>query len=161
MSSRSATAKVPVPVCCGVDIQNLGGFATSADPVKELRGGGLRGPGESWGALPGTSGALRGSPGELSLGARGRRFGSSGGVPGRAFQELKRGVPLEPKNSFPLRRWMFFGRFQTPLQPQPELAATVPKNVVHLPPTSRQNPSSGGGPYNKKHQRHPRPTTRR
>ena len=24
-----------------------------------------------------------------------------------------------------------------------------PKNVVHLPPTSRQNPGSGGGPYYK------------
>ena len=47
--------------------------------------------------------------------------------------ELKRGVPLEPKNSFPLRRWMFFGRFQTPLQPQPQLSATVPKMLFIYP----------------------------
>ena len=50
----------------------------------DLRGGVLGGPGESRGALAGTSGergALRGSPGELSRGPRGRRFGSSGGVP--------------------------------------------------------------------------------
>ena len=98
--------------------------------MKELRGGGLR---------------IRESPGEFSQGPPGRGGGDlSGGVPGsspwelgggglgapgecqgelfrRSFQELKRGVPLEPKNSFPLRRWRFFGRFQTPLQPQPEL----------------------------------------
>ena len=65
---------------------------------RDLRGGGLGGPGESRGALPGTSGergwgALRGSPGELSLGPRGRRFGSSGGVPGGA----QNGAKMESK----------------------------------------------------------------
>ena len=29
----------------------------------------------------------------------------------------------------------------------PQLSATLPKNVVHLPPTSRQNPGFGGVPY--------------
>ena len=34
-----------------------------------------------------------------------------------------------------------------PNRNSPEQSATVPKNVVHLPPTSRQNPGFGGGPY--------------
>ena len=71
-------------------------------PPRDLRGGGLGGPAESRGALPGTSGergwgALRGSPGELSLGPRGRRFGSSGGVPGGA----QNGVQMESQSGTP------------------------------------------------------------
>ena len=58
--------------------RNLGGFATSADPVKEL---------------PGTSGEafweVRQSPGELSQGAPGRGGGElSGGVPGSSPWDL-------------------------------------------------------------------------
>ena len=52
----------------------LCGFATSADPVKELRGGGLR---------------IRESPGEFSQGPPGRGGGDlSGGVPGSSPWEL-------------------------------------------------------------------------
>ena len=128
----------------------FGGFATSADPVKELRGGGLRGPGESWGALPGTSGALRGSPGELSLGARGRRFGSSGGVPGRAFQEVFSGAqtwsPTGAKKQLPAKEVDVFWPFPDPPATPTATGRNSAKNVVHLPPTSRQNPGSGASP---------------
>ena len=61
-----------------------------------------------------------------------------------------------------LKMWISIGRyslFTLSLRPprnsnrnSPQQSGTVrnsPKNVVHLPPTSRQNPGSGGGPYYK------------
>ena len=128
----------------------LGGFATSADPVKEvrgssgegsprdLRGGVLGGPGESRGALPGTSGergwgALRGSPGELSLGPRGRRFGSSGGVPGGAQNgvqmESQSGIPQDLENVDFDKELVTFSPLPDPLATP---TGTVPKNVVQM-----------------------------
>ena len=67
----------------------LGGFATSADPVKDL---------------PGTSGEalweVRQSPGELSQGAPGRGGGElSGGVPGSSPWDLGGGGLGAPRES--------------------------------------------------------------
>ena len=139
-------------------------------PPRDLWGGVLGDPGESRGALPGTSGergwgALRGSPGELSLGPRGRRFGSSEGVPGGAQNgvqmESQSGIPQDLEN-------VDFDKELVTFSPLPDSPATPtatvrnsPKNVVHLPPTSRQNRGSGGGPYTTKQPGHPTPTTRR
>ena len=62
-------------------------LVSEAQTWGDIRGGGLRSPGESWGILPGISGEsgwghLRGSPEDLSLGAR----GSPGIAGGRHFQ---------------------------------------------------------------------------
>ena len=93
----------------------LGGFATSADPVKEL---------------PGTSGEavweVRESPGELSQGSPGRGGGElSGGVPGSSPWDLGGGGLGAPRES------------------QTELSGEWPNACPHADPPLQPKPESG------------------
>ena len=175
------------PVACWCILVHLG--ATSCILVhsdafpgrspRDLRGGVLGGPGESRGALPGTSGergwgALRGSPGELSLGPRGRRFGSSGGVPGGALQGTfpgtQNGVPQELKNIDFDRKLFIFSPFpEPPCNPtgtasgtvSATVSATVSKMLFIYPRLLGRIQVPGVARKPTKQPGHPTPTTRR
>ena len=145
---------------------------------RDLRGGGLGGPGESRGALPGSSGergcgALRGSPGELSLGPRGRRFGSSGGVPGGAQNGVQMESQMESQSGLPQDlENVDFDKEVVTFSLLPDPPATLTGTLAeHWPGQCQKCCSSTpdfsaesrfrGWPLLQTQQRHTRPTTRR
>ena len=119
---------------------NFGGFATSADPVKELRGGGLR---------------IRESPGEFSQGPPGRGGGDlSGGVPGSSPWELGGGGLGVPEvcnlNRNLAAIWPESGRNLAAIWPQSGrnlagnlLSGEWPSSSPHTDPPLQLHPESG------------------